>query len=62
MRALLGKNKKGVICCIASIGGLIGHYAAALYCATKHAIVGLVKSLGMADVEEGVKVVGICPG
>ena len=66
MRALAGKNKKGVVkgvvCCISSIAGLNGYYAAALYCASKHAIVGIVRSLGMADVEESVKIVGICPG
>ncbi|OAG43661.1 hypothetical protein AYO21_02247 [Fonsecaea monophora] len=62
IRALVGRNKKGVVCCIASIGGLDGQYAATLYSACKHGVVGLVKSLGDADPEEGVKVVGICPG
>src|ERR1700761_7126158 len=62
IRALLGANKKGVICLVASGAGLAGIYVSALYCATKHAVVGLARSLGQADEEEGVKVVCMCPG
>ncbi|KAK5165009.1 hypothetical protein LTR04_001547 [Oleoguttula sp. CCFEE 6159] len=62
MRALLSKDKKGVVVITASVAGLSGIYLASLYCATKHAIVGFVKSMGDADAEEGVKVVCICPG
>jgi len=61
-RALIGANKKGVVILVASGAGLYGQYLAALYCASKHAVVGLAKSLGPADEEEGVKVVCICPG
>jgi len=62
MRALLGANKKGVVCLVASGAGLYGFYLTSLYCASKHAIVGFAKSMGMADQEEGFKVVCICPG
>jgi len=62
IRALLGKNKKGVVVITASTAGLGGNYNASLYCATKHAIVGFVKSMGEADQLEGIKVVAICPG
>lgn len=62
MRALLGRDKKGVVLMIASVAGLAGLYASPLYCATKHAIVGFVKSMAEADRLEGVKVVAICPG
>lgn len=61
-RALLGANKKGVICLVSSGAGLTGNYLAALYCSSKHAVVGLAKSLWQADESEGVKVVCICPG
>ncbi|KAJ4387805.1 hypothetical protein N0V93_008407 [Gnomoniopsis smithogilvyi] len=61
-RALLGAEKKGVVMHVASAAGLIGSWGCALYCASKHAIVGLCKSLGHADGSEGVKVVCICPG
>lgn len=62
MRALLGENKKGVVLIIASMAGYRGLYSAPLYCATKHAIVGFVRSMKEADRLEGVKVVTIAPG
>lgn len=61
-RALLGADKKGVVCLVSSMAGLNGHYLAALYCSSKHAVVGLAKSLGPADEESGIKVVCMCPG
>lgn len=61
IRALAGADKKGVVLLVASRSGLFGHYEAALYTASKHAIVGLCKSLAQADEFEGVKVVSICP-
>ncbi|KAI9719761.1 MAG: hypothetical protein M1812_003249 [Candelaria pacifica] len=62
MRALLGKDKKGVVLIVASVAGLQGLYSTALYSATKHAMVGFTKSMAAADRLEGVKVVCICPG
>ncbi|KAF3763616.1 NAD(P)-binding protein [Cryphonectria parasitica EP155] len=60
-RALVGAEKKGVVLLVASGAGLAGAYDCALYCATKHAVVGLCKSLAQADPDEGIKVVCICP-
>lgn len=62
MRALLRANKRGVVLLVASIAGYGGTYAVPLYCATKHAVVGFVKSMRKAEAEEGVKVVTLCPG
>lgn len=63
IRALLGKGKKGVVLLVSSVAGLNGGlYATPMYCATKHAIVGFVKSMGPAEELEGVKVVAVCPG
>ncbi len=36
MRSLLGADKPGVVCLVASGAGITGSYAAALYCATKY--------------------------
>lgn len=47
---------------MASTAGIRGNYLSSLYCASKHAIVGFAKSMGEADIEEGVRVVCICPG
>ena len=62
MRALLGAEKQGVVVLVASTAGIRANYLASLYSASKHAIVGFVKSMGQADVEEGVRVNCILPG
>jgi NAD(P)-dependent dehydrogenase (short-subunit alcohol dehydrogenase family) len=62
IRTLLGKNKKGVILITASLAGFQGTFSAPLYCATKHAIVGFVRSLAELDRLEGIKVVCVAPG
>jgi len=61
-RSLLSKNKKGTVLIISSIAGLQGNYAAPLYCATKWAVVGLVRSLAEAEEREGIRVLAVCPG
>ena len=62
IRAFAGRNRKGVVCPIASQAGITGFYLTPLYCATKHAVVGFVRSMGPAEPLEGVKVVTVCPG
>jgi short-subunit dehydrogenase len=62
MRACLGARKPGTIILVASTAGIRGNYLSSLYCTSKHAIVGFAKSMGEADIEEGVRVVCICPG
>lgn len=62
IRACLGEKKIGTICLVASAAGIRGNYLSSLYCSSKHAIVGFAKSMGEADLEEGIRVVCICPG
>ena len=62
MRHLINEDKPGVILPIASVGGIAGTYHAPLYIATKHGIIGFVKSMKLAEKYEGVKIVTICPG
>lgn len=62
MRSLLSVDKPGVVLLVSSGAGIVGTYAAALYCATKHAVVGFAKSMAQADVDENVKVCCILPG
>lgn len=62
MRSLLSVDKPGVVLIVSSGAGITGTYAAALYCATKHAVVGFTKSMAQADADENVKVVCILPG
>jgi short-subunit dehydrogenase len=51
----------GVIVNIASLGGFLAQPYSAVYSATKHAVVGYVRSLGYLR-KQGVRVVGLAPG
>ncbi|CAH0019783.1 unnamed protein product [Clonostachys rhizophaga] len=62
MRALLGKQKQGVVALVSSISGYSKQYSAPIYSATKHAVVGFTRSLGDAQRLQSVKVISICPG
>jgi len=62
IRALLRKNKKGVVLITASLAGFMGTYSAPLYCTTKHAVVGFVRSMAELDPLEGIKVCCVAPG
>ncbi|PWY96153.1 NAD(P)-binding protein [Aspergillus sclerotioniger CBS 115572] len=62
IRALLEENKKGVVCLVSSISGIGSSYSSPLYCASKHALWGFVKSMAPLAALEGVKVTSICPG
>lgn len=52
----------GWIVATASLAGLIGVPPDPVYAATKHAVVGLVRSLGPVLEQQGVRLNAICPG
>lgn len=56
------KQKSGHIINTASVAGLIPDPGCTAYSATKHAIVGLCKSLRVEAARYGVKVSALCPG
>lgn len=56
------KQKSGHIINTASVAGLIPDPGCTAYSATKHAIVGLCKSLRVEAARNGVKVSALCPG
>ena len=62
MKALVGADKQGVVSLIASSAGIRANYLCSLYAASKHAIVGFAKSMGQADVDEGVRINCVLPG
>ena len=52
----------GWIVATASIAGLVGVPPDPIYAATKHAVVGLVRSLGPVLEQQGIRFNAICPG
>lgn len=52
----------GAIVATASLAGLIGFSPDPVYCMTKHAVVGLVRSLGPQLAAHGITMNAVCPG
>lgn len=55
-------KSKGVIINLASVAGQIGQAYTSSYAASKHALVGLTKSLAMEYGRKGLRANAICPG
>lgn len=53
---------KGNIVCVASTAGLSGIPYSVAYAASKHGVVGLIKSLALEYAAAGVRINGVCPG
>jgi NAD(P)-dependent dehydrogenase (short-subunit alcohol dehydrogenase family) len=64
LRALvpaISERGGGAIVATASLAGLIGFSPDPIYCLTKHAVVGLVRSLGPQLAERGITFNAVCP-
>jgi NAD(P)-dependent dehydrogenase (short-subunit alcohol dehydrogenase family) len=65
MQAVIGgmtARRSGRIVAIASTASLKGYAYVSAYCAAKHAVVGLVRSLALEVAKSGVTVNAVCPG
>lgn len=61
LRAMLPRGRGAIVNC-ASSAGLAGFPEAAAYSATKHAVVGLTRSVALEVASQGVRVNCVCPG
>jgi 3-hydroxybutyrate dehydrogenase len=56
------ERKRGRVVAIASTAGLKGYAYVSAYSASKHAVIGLVRSLALETAKSGVTVNAVCPG
>jgi NAD(P)-dependent dehydrogenase (short-subunit alcohol dehydrogenase family) len=62
IRHLRSKRKAGNIVNVSSIAGILGIPQSSLYCMSKHAIIGLTKSVALEQIAHNIRINSICPG
>ena len=56
------KARSGRVVIIASNAGLTGYAYTSAYCASKHAVIGMMRAIALEIAESGVTINAVCPG
>jgi 3-dehydrosphinganine reductase len=59
--AALMKGRGGTIVAVSSVGGIVGYFGAAAYCATKFGVIGMAEAMRNELAPDGIRVAVLCP-
>ena len=59
---IMQKQQSGVIVNVASVSGVVGAAGMSVYCASKHAVIGLTRAAALEVAQQGIRINSVSPG